>query len=726
MGKDYTKGSFTLPGEAGYEELTLELAEKWGADVIRDSDGTQLSEQILASDYDIYSTLCLIRADNEWAKANMDKLQQCFLMSYPVVAESDTVTIDLLRGYNKDQFLVNCNDDPKEFWQVFNRTTGEEVPLSDWTLDPEKGTVTVKNTFKWHRYTVNFLVYRIWEEISAYNHVTNDWGDREHLMPIEPMYPETQARILEILEQWLIDHPQTKVVRFTSLFYNFFWLWSDDPKQRFIVNDWGSYEFSVNAYAIREFEKVKGYRLTSEDFVNKGLYNNSYLPPAKKYRDWMEFINNFVVDFGKKCVELVHKHGKKAYVFYNDHWVGMEPTLERWKEFNFDGIIDGIFNGFEARKVAETPHVDVREIRLHPYFFPTGVNGAPSFLPEGNPTLECKTYWMDIRRALLRKCVDRIGFGGYLSLVANHPDFIEYVAELAQEFRRIKELHQIDQPNTSSFKVAFLTAWGNMRAWGCRGHFNRGNFYNEAMESISGLPVEVEFISFDDILANGIPDHIQVIINAGRLDDAWSGGWYWKNPKVIEIITEWVSQGGGLIGIGEPSAAKHSSQYFQLSHLFGVEREIGLTVAWEKYPYEKTEKHFITADLSEQVDLGKVIDGIYVLGPETKVLAEQDGCPVITEYQFKQGRVIYFAGHQFKPDNIRLLHRAIFYAAGKEEEFADWLSSNINVECAYFAKANQLVVINNSFEVQTATITTPNKKEIKVELEPNASVFIDL
>lgn len=24
------KGSFTLPGESGYEKLTLELAEKWG------------------------------------------------------------------------------------------------------------------------------------------------------------------------------------------------------------------------------------------------------------------------------------------------------------------------------------------------------------------------------------------------------------------------------------------------------------------------------------------------------------------------------------------------------------------------------------------------------------------------------------------------------------------------------------------------------------------------
>ena len=48
-----TKGSFTLPGEAGYEELTLKLAERWGADVIRDSDGTELSEEITGAGYGI-------------------------------------------------------------------------------------------------------------------------------------------------------------------------------------------------------------------------------------------------------------------------------------------------------------------------------------------------------------------------------------------------------------------------------------------------------------------------------------------------------------------------------------------------------------------------------------------------------------------------------------------------------------------------------------------------
>ena len=70
----FTKGDFTLPGEAGYEDLTLELAEKWGADAIRDSDGTVLSDEIVSADYNIYSTICLVRADNEWAKANRDKL----------------------------------------------------------------------------------------------------------------------------------------------------------------------------------------------------------------------------------------------------------------------------------------------------------------------------------------------------------------------------------------------------------------------------------------------------------------------------------------------------------------------------------------------------------------------------------------------------------------------------------------------------------------------------
>ena len=50
---EYRTGAFTLPGEAGYEKLTLEMAKKWGADVIRDSDGTKLSPEIVEAGYKI-------------------------------------------------------------------------------------------------------------------------------------------------------------------------------------------------------------------------------------------------------------------------------------------------------------------------------------------------------------------------------------------------------------------------------------------------------------------------------------------------------------------------------------------------------------------------------------------------------------------------------------------------------------------------------------------------
>ena len=76
---EHTSGGFTLPGESGQEKLTLELAKKWGADVIRDSDGTQLSDEILDAGYDIYSTICIIRDHNAWAKEHPECLQQSFL-----------------------------------------------------------------------------------------------------------------------------------------------------------------------------------------------------------------------------------------------------------------------------------------------------------------------------------------------------------------------------------------------------------------------------------------------------------------------------------------------------------------------------------------------------------------------------------------------------------------------------------------------------------------------
>ena len=54
MGK--TTGRVTLPGESNFLEESKDLLKRWGADAIRDSDGTKLDEGIKSLDAKIYTT----------------------------------------------------------------------------------------------------------------------------------------------------------------------------------------------------------------------------------------------------------------------------------------------------------------------------------------------------------------------------------------------------------------------------------------------------------------------------------------------------------------------------------------------------------------------------------------------------------------------------------------------------------------------------------------------
>ncbi len=722
------KGSFTLPGEAGQEKLTLRLAEKWGADTIRDSDGTQLSPEITKSGYDIYSTVCLVRSIQPWARKHLDKLQQNFLMSFPVVAGKDTTAIKLLDGYFTEQFAVNAVDDPKKWWQVFDRTTGKEVPKKQWTFDDKRGVVKIRGSIPGHKYTVNFLAFRLWEEISMYNHITNNWGDREHLAAVDPMHPETQKEILAFLGRWLDEHPDTTVVRFTSMFYNFSWFWgADQARLRDVYSDWGDYAMTVSPRALTLFAKKYGYKLTSEDFVNGGLYNSTHNAPSRRYRDYMEFIHDFVINFGRKCIDLTHRHGKKAYVFYDDHWIGVEPSSPRFKEFGFDGLIKCVFSAFEVRLCSHSKGVKTHELRLHPYLFPTGLKGEPTFKEGGNPTLDAKNFWIDARRGILRAPIDRIGLGGYLSLVEPFPDFQDYIAGLADEFRLLKSFHEGDKPYVAPFKVAVLSAWGDLRAWIASGHFHAGHDYNELIEALAGLPLDVVFLSFDDLRRKGVPKDVRVIINAGRAGSAWSGGREWEDPEVNAILTRWVQRGGGFIGIAEPSAAPRAGQLFALSHVLGLDRDRGERLANGKYKFDVSKgPHFISADLAFEPDLGKEVDGIYVHGPDTKVLLAKNGSPRLAVRTFGKGRAVYLSGFKFDPQNTRLIHRAIHWAANREKDYEAWSSSNICTECAYFPRRKKLVVINNSGQPQATVIRDARGRTINVNLEAHDIAILDV
>ena len=714
---NFPKGDFTLPGEAGYEQLTLELAKKWGADVIRDSDGTKLSDEIVEAGYRIYSTICIIRQHNAFAAEHPDSQQQTFLLSKPVVAQGDSVSIPLMDGYFAEQFELNDTPDALRYYQVYDRTANAEVPRENWTY--ANGVVTVTGCAPWHQYTASFLCWRIWEEINMYNHTTNSWTT-EHLRQLDPRHPAAWAYLQKWLDDWCVANPQTNVIRLTSLFYNFVWIWGSDMRNRHLFTDWASYDFTVSPAALDAFEQKYGYALTAEDFVNGGKQQVTHMPPTQAKRDYMDFIQAFVAEKAKVLVDIIHKHGKEAYVFYDDSWVGMEPCGERFQSIGFDGLIKCVFSGFECRLCAFAK-VPVHELRFHPYLFPVGLGGAPTFSEGGEPEKDALRYWRSVRRALLREPVDRIGLGGYLHLTLDFPAFNETIADMADEFRLIKQLHKNGSPYVLPVRVAVLHTWGSLRSWTLSGHFHETDKHAliHINEALSGLPVDVKYISFEDV-KNGALKDADVVINAGRMGDAWSGGDAWKCAELVSELTRFVHEGGAFIGVGEPSATPGFDHLFRMSHVLGIDEDDGARVCHGRWAFDVDSSLPIHVDAES---LGQ-LPHLYLTDGDTRVLCEKNGVPQMTVHAFGKGMGIYMSHFNVNPASTRMLLETLLYACHLPADSA-WISDNALVEAAYYPADRMLVALNNAEDETTATLYT-DKGPQTVTLKPLETRMIQL
>ena len=711
----YTTGGFTLPGEAGYEELTLQMARKWGADVIRDSDGTKLSPEIVKAGYRIYSTICIIREHNAFAQAHPDAQQQTFLFSEPKTADGETLVIHPLEGYFEEQFQLNDSAEAMAYWQVWDRTANRLLAPEEWEYSG--GEVVLRHCTPYHRYSVSFLAWRIWEEINMYNHTTNHWTS-EHLRQLDPRHPLAWEYLQDWLRNWCRNNPDTNVVRLTSLFYNFVWIFGCDLRRRTRFVDWASYDFTVSPAALQAFEQEYGYALTAEDFINKGKLQATHRPPTAHKRDYMDFIQRFVAEKAKTLVEIIHAFGKEAYVFYDDSWVGMEPYGRYFASIGFDGLIKCVFSGFECRLCAGAK-VPIHELRFHPYLFPVGLGGLPTFSEGGHPEKDAEAYWLHVRRALARQCVDRIGLGGYLHLTIGQDAFNDAIADMAAAFRRLKELHANGAPAELPVTVAVLHTWGALRSWTLSGHFHETdrNPLIHVNEALSGLPVRVRFISFEDVL-NGALRDVDVVINAGRAGDAWSGGDAWKNPALVAEITRFVYEGGSLIGVAEPSAAEGGDSRFALAHVLGVDQDDGSCAChmpWEFWT-EMSDPFFVAGE-----SLGKT-DGIRLTDPETVVLNAWGDTPMLTLHSFGKGKAVYMGNFFYTPAGARMLLEMILFLTGADGRTAG-LTDLMMAECAWYPASETLVVMNNSDEETDVTVALP-AKEVKLRLGPCEMKFV--
>lgn len=714
-----SKGLVTIPTDLDVVPETLELMKRWGADAIRDCDGADFPEALKDADAEIYSTYYTTRKDNEWAKANPEEIQQMYLMTPFYTADSESLSIEIMKGLYPDMLSPNTRDDIKRWWEVVDRTTGKVVPTDEWDYNEEEGKVTIK-AVPFHEYTVSFLAYIMWDPVHMYNAVTNDWKDVEHQITFDVRQPKTHEYTLKRLRKFIEDHPYVNVLRFTTFFHQFTLVFDELAREKYV--DWYGYSASVSPYILKQFEEEVGYPFRAEYIIDQGYYNNQYRVPSKEFQDFQAFQRREVAKIVKEMTEITHECGKKAMMFLGDHWIGTEPFMEEFKTLGIDAVVGSVGNGSTLRLISDIEGVKYTEGRLLPYFFPDVFN------ENGDPVKEAKYNWVTARRAILRKPIDRIGYGGYLKLALQFPEFLDYVEQVCNEFRTLYANVKGTTPYCVK-KVAVLNCWGKMRAWGCHmvhhALYQKQNYsYAGIIESLSGAPFDVVFINFQDILDNpAILDDIDVIINVGDADTAHTGGEWWENPKIIEAIRGFVYNGGGIIGVGEPSGHQYQGHFFQLANVFGVEEETGFTLGYDKYNWDEHE-HFILED-SEEVDFGEGKKNIYAL-PSATILVQKEKEVQMAVNEFGKGRAVYISGLPYSFENSRVLYRAVLWSTHSEDELNRWFSTNYNVDVHAYPKNNKYCVVNNTDEPQQTTIYRGDGSSFELALEPNQIIWYEI
>ena len=84
------------------------------------------------------------------------------------------------------------------------------------------------------------------------------------------------------------------------------------------------------------------------------------------------------------------------------------------------------------------------------------------------------------------------------------------------EFRTIRALHETGPAAELPVRVGVLHTWGSLRPWTLNGHFHETYRHDliQINEALSALPVQVRFLSFDDV-RRGALAQVDVLISAG-------------------------------------------------------------------------------------------------------------------------------------------------------------------------------------------------------------------
>lgn len=490
----------------------------------------------------------VLPADEEWAARHPDQVQVRYLVTRPQTAVSGEIVIALLGDFSHIDFSIDTDHDPKRYWLLRDRTTGETVDPERWTYHPTYHQVIYRDAREGHAYDVMFLVYYRCEI-------------RMRAPQIDPFHPEARRRMLERLEREMkLREGSVDVYRCTSLAYHFSnidWAHWHRPRKR-LHDNWYGYCMGVSPLAQERFEAETGIGFSPEWMVDDGNYGHADYVPREEYLEWVRFLRRHTVGFGRKVNEIAGKYVRETHFFWGDQWQGIEPYLGDVEAAGFDGLAFGAKTGAQVRKLMDVPSDAGKHLRFTWFQGPV------------EDTEKIERQWRSVKRGILMRPPDSLTFGGQCERAVQNPAVKEMMRRQIREFREIKRRIGSEPALRYPITLGILNAWGGMRAWPVKGVvYPSVDIWN----CLVALPVRLKFLSFREIAGDaGTLSGVDVLLNCGEPNSAWSGGRLWNMDGVQETVRNFVRRGGGFIGIDAPSfVGEPDGGGFALGDVLGLE-----------------------------------------------------------------------------------------------------------------------------------------------------------
>jgi 1,3-beta-galactosyl-N-acetylhexosamine phosphorylase len=638
----------------------------------------------------------------------------CYLKSFWKEKVDGDLVLPLDEVRDPSRYYLDPNTDPARL-RVVEQGSGRVLPDSEWTADLRAQRVTVRGGTAGEKYRAIFPV-----AMARPPHAHRE-------APFSPRYsdgvsnPKRRAMHYNRVRERLQTVPAASVLRPTALQYFFLQIRQPPPpgetRGDFIAWSWYAYWAGMDPARFARYEKRFGETFDPLWIMERGYGEEGYLPhPA--YRRWIDLMREEVLEYAQGMNAIIHEGGRRSRWFWGDDWKGIEPWLGDVDRAGFDEVVCSLDSGPQTVRRMGFPSKSKRIIRL-PW-----VN-----LDRDHPDVfdaRWAANWRWIRREVFFQCPAGITAGGDVA-GAFDAGCGDSIIDTMREFRTIhgriygKRLYRHE-----GLTVYVADAWGAMRSWSVPTHYISRNLVLQAMLD---WPVDVRFISFDEIASGGVPEDASLLLLVGEPETAWAGGALWENPALVEAVRSYVKGGGGLLACG---GATVTGGAFALGDLLGIRYEAPATdraakqlwnlTRWVDAGHPPSEfGEMEDAYLATQLALveenlpaplrgpfglaapGKLLCDTLVSAraPDTVIARDAAGHPAAVLTAFGKGRAGYIAGYSEDP---RFLKPLAFHLSGATDARARLDSDHSDVAVYAYPDERLAIVYNHGAQAADARV----------------------